>query len=171
MRLYLEGLKSKFKHMSQKEKELSRNIDNNFRRLVKGMKDSLVSDRREAIIKGSVIPSFSRCMKIAVGLAGTGLVSGNPVIPLMLAIGGFAASKRLTQKERVLLLDEIETELDVVEKEISNAESRNQMKKYRTLLKYKKDLQRQYQRIKYNIRVGKDILPGSAVGVKGGDND
>lgn len=171
MKLYLEGLKSKFKHMSQKEKELSRNIDNSFRRLVKGMKDSLVSDRREAIIKGSVIPSFSRCMKIAVGLAGTGLVSGNPVIPLMLAIGGFAASKRLTQKERVLLLDEIETELDVVEKEISNAESRNQMKKYRTLLKYKKDLQRQYQRIKYNIRVGKDILPGSAVGVKGGDND
>lgn len=168
MKLYLEGLKSKVKHMSQKERELSRNIDNNFRRLVKGMKDYFVSDRREAIIKGSIIPSFSRCIKIAIGLAGTGLVSGNPVVPLALAIGGFAVSKRLTYKERVLLLDEIETELEVVKKEIENADSKNQVKKYRTLLRYQKDLQRQYQRIKYNIRVGKDILPGSAVGVRGG---
>ena len=44
------------------------------------------------------------------------------------------------------------------------------MKKYRALLKYKKDLQRQYQRIRYNVRVGKDILPGSAAGI-GKDND
>ena len=38
------------------------------------------------------------------------------------------------------------------------------MKKYRALLQYKKDLQRQYQRIKYNIRIGKDII-SSDVGV------
>lgn len=78
-------------------------------------------------------------------------------------------SKSLTKKERILLLDEIETELEVVDKEIENAESAKNMKKYRKLLTYKKDLQRQYQRIKYNIRVGKDILPGSAVGVPSKD--
>lgn len=166
MKLYLEGLKSKLKNMSQKEKEVSRNLDNNFRRFSKAMHDALISDRREAIIKGSVIPSFSKCIKIAIGLAGTGLISGNPLVPLLIAIGGFAVSKRITKKERILLLDEIETELDVVEKEIAMAESKNQMKKYRTLLKYKKDLQRQYQRIRYNVRVGKDILPGSASGMK-----
>lgn len=163
--LYLEGLKGKMKDMSSKEQEVSRNLDNNFRRLVKSIKSALISDRREAIIKGSVIPSFSRCIKICIGLAGLGLVTGNPMIPLMTAIGGFAVSKNLTKKERILLLDEIETELEVVDKEISIAESKNQMKKYRTLLKYKKDLQRQYQRIKYNVRVGKDILPNSASGV------
>lgn len=163
--LYLEGLKAKMKDMSTKEKEVSRNLDNNFNRLVKSMKSALISDRREAIIKGSVIPSFSRCVKICIGLAGLGLATGNPMVPLITAIGGFAVSKNLTKKERILLLDEIETELDVVEKEISIAESKNQMKKYRALLKYKKDLQRQYQRIKYNVRVGKDILPDSAAGV------
>ena len=166
MKLYLEGLKNKMKQMSTKEKEISRNLDNGFRLFVKSMKDALISDRREAIIKGSVIPSFSRCIKIAIGLAGLGLATQNPLIPLLAALGGFAVSKRLTQKERILLLDEIETELQVVDKEISMAESKNQMKKYRTLLKYKKDLQRQYQRIRYNIRVGKDILPGSATGVR-----
>ena len=171
MKLYLEGLKNKMKQMSTKEKELSRNLDNNFRRLVKSMKDALISDRREAIIKGSVIPSLSKCIKIAVGLAGLGVVTGNPIIPLMTAIGGFAVSKRLTQKERILLLDEIETELEVLDKEIAMAESKNQMKKLRTLLKYKKDLQRQYQRIRYNVRVGKDILPGSTAGIKNYDNE
>lgn len=170
MRLYLEGLKAKMKDMSTKEKEISRNIDNNFRRLIKGMKDALISDRREAVIKGSVIPSFSKCIKICISLAGIGFVTHNPAVPLIMAIGGFAMSKNLTKKERVLLLDEIETELQVVEKEISMAESKNQMKKYRALLKYKKDLQRQYQRIRYNIRIGKDILPNSTNGVKSFDN-
>lgn len=166
IRLYLEGLKAKMKDMSSKEKEISRNLDNNFTRLVKSMKSALISDRREAIIKGSVIPSFSRCIKICIGLAGLGIATGNPMIPLLTAIGGFAVSKNLTKKERILLLDEIETELEVVDKEISMAESKNQIKKYRALLKYKKDLQRQYQRIKYNVRVGKDILPNSAAGIK-----
>lgn len=168
MRLYLEGLKNKFRNMSAKEQEASRNLDNSFRRFAKSLKDAMISDRREAIIKGSVIPSFSKCIKIAIGLAGIGLVAGNPIVPLLVAIGGMAVSKKLTDKERILLLDEIETELEMVEKEISMAESRNEMKKHRTLLKYKKDLQRQYQRIRYNVKVGKNLLPGSTVGVKTG---
>lgn len=172
MKLYLEGLKKKMNQMSTKEKEISRNLDNNYRRIVKGMKDALVSDRREAIIKGSIIPSFSRCVKIAIamaGLVGIGILTQNPLIPLLPAIAGFATSKKLTQRERILLLDEIETELQVIDKEISMAESENKIKKLRTLLKYKKDLQRQYQRIRYNIKVGKDILPGSASGIRGND--
>ena len=168
IRLYLQGLKTKAKDMSTKEKEISRNLDNGFRRFVKAMKNALISDRREAIIKGSVIPSFSKCLKIAIGIAGLGVFAG-PGVALIAALGSFAVSKRLTKKERILLLDEIETELDVVDKEIALAENRNQLKKYRVLLKYKKDLQRQYQRIRYNVRVGKDILPGSTTGVPGND--
>lgn len=165
MKLYLQGLKAKFSSMTQKEKEVSKNLDMNFRRLVKGMKDALISDRREAIIKGSVVPSFSKCLKIAIGLAGVAKF-GNPAVAAIVAIGGFAMSKHLTKKERILLLDEIETELDVVEKEIQMAESNNNMKKYRALLQYRKDLQRQYQRIRYNVRVGKDLLPNSTIGIK-----
>lgn len=167
LKLYVQGLKAKMKDMSAKEKEWSRNIDMNFSRLAKGMHDALISDRREAIIKGSIIPSFSKCIKIGIALAGLTFI--NPVAGAVVAIGGFAMSKSLTKKERILLLDEIETELEVVDKEIENAEGSKNMKKYRKLLSYKKDLQRQYQRIKYNIRVGKDILPGSAVGVPGKD--
>ena len=165
MKLYLQGLKTKFKDMTQKEKEISKKIDSTSKVLVKSLKDALISDRREAIIKGSVIPSFSKCMKIGVALAGIAKF-GHPEIAAIAAIGGFIASKKLTKKERMLLLDEIEIELDVLEKEINNAESRGQMKKYRALQTQKKSLQRQYQRIKYNVRIGKEIMPNSEIGVK-----
>lgn len=170
LKLAMEGLKAKFKDMSHKEQEVSKNLDNAATRFVKAMKDAMISDRREAIIKGSVIPSFSKCIKIGLALAGIGGISlatvGTVLPAVIIALGGFAMSKNLTRKERLLLLDDIETELDVIDKEIALAESRNQMKKYRKLLKIRKDLQRQYQRIKYNVRVGKDILPGSTVGIK-----
>lgn len=173
IRLFLKGLNSKMGKMSQKERELSKQLDASFRRFVKSMKDALISDRREAIIKGSVIPSFSKCLKIAGALAGIGKVAAigtgaafNPVAPLVIALGGFAMSKRLTKKERLLLLDDIEIELEVLDKEIAAAESQNQMKKLRALMKYKKDLQRQYQRIRYNVRIGKDLLPNSSIGLK-----
>lgn len=167
IKLGLMGLKNKFKEMSTKEKEISRNLDNATRALVKGIKDSLVSDRREAIIKGSVIPSFSRCIKASIAIAAIGYFS----LPaaLITAVGSLALSKKLTKQERLLLLDEIETELDVVEKELSIADSNNEINKYRALLKYKKDLQRQYQRIRYNIRIGKDILPNSTAGISNSD--
>lgn len=163
IQLYLQGLKKKMKDMSAKEQEVCRQIDVSFNNFVKAVKNALVSDRREAIIKGSVIPSFSKCIKNGVILAGISFI--NPLAGVITAFGGLAMSKRLTKKERALLLDELEVELEMIEKEIQNADNKNQLKKERALMMQKKNLQRQYQRIKYNIRIGKDLIPGSSVGV------
>lgn len=170
IRLGLMGLKKKFKDMDTKQKEMSKNLDNSVRSVVNSMKQSLVSDRREAIIKGSIIPSFSRCIKASIGLVLMGWLTNGVTIPIIMAIGGLAVSKKLNDKERALLLDEIETELEVIDKELSIADSNNQVKKYRALLHYKKELQRQYQRIRYNLRVGKDITLPSSVGMKRNDD-
>lgn len=161
IRLALEGLKKKVKDADAKVQNMSRQADVQFAMFSKTLKNAFVSDRREAIIKGSVIPSFSRCVKIGIGLIGLGIIGGGPLLPAIAAIGSFAVSKSLTKKERVLLLDEIETELEVIDREIQIADSKNQMKKLRALLNTKKNLQRQYQRIKYNTRIGKDLLPSS----------
>lgn len=163
IKLGLNGLKTKIKDLDTKQKEACKNLDNAARAFATATKNALVSDNREAIIKGQVIPSFSRCIKGAIILA----VVGHFYLPAAVigAIGALALSHKLTKTERLLLLDEIETELEVVDKELQIADSNNQINKYRELLKIKKNLQRQYQRIKYNVRVGKDILPGSAVGV------
>lgn len=164
VKLALNGIKKGVKNLSAKEQAASRNIDASFSMLVKSMKNALVSDRREAIIKGSVIPSFSKCIKLAVTF---GIVTWIvPVVGIISAVGAFAASKKLTKKERALLLDDIDVELEMIEKEIQNAEARGQMKKLRALMRTRKELQRQYQRINLNIRVGKDIVPGSTDGMK-----
>ena len=92
----------------------------------------------------------------------------NPGVAAIIALGSFALSKHVTNKERMIILDEIETELEVVEKEIQAAERDEDMKKYRALLQYKKNLQRQYQRIRYNVKLGR--IPTSGAGVDT-DND
>ena len=163
IKLTLMGFKKKIKDLDAKAQQAARNSDTNFNMFVNNVKKMLVSDRREAIIKGSVIPSFHRCILASIGLAGLAII--NPIFAVIALIGGIGVSKSLTKKERALLMDDITVELEVLEKEISNAESRGQMKKLRALLKTKKELQRQYQRIKYNIRIGKDIIPDSSTGL------
>lgn len=165
IKLYFQGLKKSVKDLGSKGKQLTNNANAAFDRLARACKDALVSDRREAIIKGSVIPSFSKSCKLAVGLAGIAKFA-SPATALVTAIGGLVASKSLTRKERALLLDEIDVELEMIEKEIQLAESKNQLKKLRKLMLIKKDLQREYQRIKLNIRIGKDVIPGATAGRK-----
>ena len=149
LKLGLKGLAAKFKSMGSKSKEISRNLDSSVRNMVKGFKDSQDNERREQIIKGSVIPSFSKCIKTGILMAGSAIFDPTHIVaPAIIAIGGFAINHNLTRKEKILLLDEIETELDVVEKEINLADGENDMKKYRALLTYRKNLQRQYQRIR-----------------------
>src|SRR5574344_1016919 len=70
IQLYIQGLKKKTKDMSAKEQEISKQADVTFNSFVKARKNALISDRREAIIKGSVIPSFSKCIKFGVSMAG-----------------------------------------------------------------------------------------------------
>lgn len=164
VKLALQNAKAKLKDLSTKEKSMWQAVDAQSSGLVKSIEKALTSDRREAIIKGSIIPSFSKCVKGAIALAGIGLLFG-PMNALVTAIGGLALSSALNAKERKLLFDEIDTELKVVEKEIDIAQNDGDMKKYRFLLNYQKKLTREYQRIKYGLRVqGRDIpaavIPG-----------
>jgi len=159
MKIAIHGLRGKLKDADTKVKTAVTNMDYAVERLIQNMQRAMVSDRRESIIKGSVIPSFHKCIMIGVGEAALWMV--NPVFAIIAAVGGLAVSKKLTKKERALLLDDIEVELRIVEKEIQNAESRNQIKKMRALMKIQKDLQRTYQRIRFNMSAGKDLIPAS----------
>ena len=159
MKLYVKGLAKMIKDKTTRGQNAVRMADSAFNQFARSCKAFLISDRREAIIKGSIIPSFHKCVLIAVSLIGLGVLTQNPIIPAITLIGGIAASRKLTKKERVLLLDDIDVELEVINKELAIADANNQLNKYRALLKIKKDLIRQRQRIEYNIRVGKDLLP------------
>lgn len=155
--LAIQDFKGKIGNLSTKEKEISRNVDVNLSQIKSGIEKSLTTDRRESIIKGSILPSFSKTIKAASVAGATYLVS--PVTAVIGTIGALACSKALTERERQILLDEIDIQLKVVDKQISTAESDGDMKEYKHLLTYQKKLQREYQRIRYNMKMrGKDNL-------------
>ncbi len=156
LKLALINMKKKAKDLSGKEKEISRNIDIATSNLMRGMQQALTSNRREAIIKGSIIPSFSKLMKSAMVIGGASFVS--PVGAAITAVGMLAASKYLNHRERLLIYDEIDTELQVVEKQLQMAENDGDMNQYRFLLNYQKKLQREKYRIKYGVKMqGRNI--------------
>lgn len=158
LKLIIQNFKKKIKDLSTKEKAMWQTLDANMSGFMRAVEKSLTSNRREAIIKGSIIPSFSKCLKTAIVVGGVTFV--NPIAGLITAMGMYGSSKYLNRRERQLIYDEIDTELKVVEKELQMAENDQDMKKYRFLLQYQKKLARERQRIKYGLKVhGRDI-PG-----------
>lgn len=161
LKLAMQNMKAKVKDLSTKEKSFWQNIDVNMSVFKRNVEKALTSDRREAIIKGSIIPSFSKCIKTALLFGGVAI--WNPVAALIGAMGAFGASKALNAREKQLIYDEIETELKVVDKQIQLADNDGDMEKYRFLLQYQKKLERERQRIKYGMKVhGRDIPSSSA---------
>ena len=156
IKISMMGVKKKAKDLSAKEQELSRNLDATVSMMYRSLKQAAISDRREAIIKGSIVPNFSKLIKIGLALVAIGWAT-QPIYAVITALVGLAASKNLTRKERSLLLDEIDIELKVVDKELQMAENSGNMKKYRKLLTFQKKLQREKARIRYGVKVGRDL--------------
>ena len=158
LKMAVVNFKKKFRDLKGKEQELWRNIDIATVNLSKGIQQALTSNRREAIIKGSIIPSFSKCIKFAISVGAIGAFTG-PVGAAISAVGMLGASKALNERERRLLYDEIDTELQVVEKQIQLAEAEGDMNQYRFLLNYEKKLKREKARIKYGIHMTGRTIP------------
>ena len=157
VKLVLQDAKRKAKTLNTKLQSLSQQANASASGIINSIEKSMTSDRREAIIKGRLLPSFTSMVKYAIAMAGAGYAFG-PIGAVITAVGIFAVNKALTYREKQMILDEIETELKVVEKQISIAENDQDMKQYRTLLNVQKKLVRERQRIKYNMKaVGKNL--------------
>lgn len=152
------NFKKKMQNLNGKAQELWRNIDIATNHLTVGIQKALTSDRREGIIKGSIIPSFSKIIKYAIATGAVGLFTG-PVGACITALGIFGANKILNERERRLIYDEIDTELQVVDKQIQLAENEGDMNQYRFLLNYQKKLKREKYRIKYGMQMKGKYIP------------
>lgn len=151
IKLASEKVKRTLTKLSDKERQISKNIDLAANNTKKAMEKSLTTDNREAVIKGSVLPSASKTIKLAITTAGLGLI--NPALAVIGALGYLGMSKSYKHKERQMVIDEIEIELKMCEKYIEIAESKNDMKALKKLLTIQRELERQRQRIKYNMQV------------------
>lgn len=151
IKLASEKVKKTLTKLTDKERQVSQSIDVAANNSKKAMEKALTNDNREAVIKGSVLPSASKCIKLGITTAGLGLI--NPVLAVIGALGYLGTSKHYREKERQLVIDEIETELKMCEKYIEIAESKNDMKALKKLLTIQKELERQRQRLRYNMKM------------------
>ena len=149
IKLALHNAKDKLRKFDVKQKEMWRILDAYTYKFVRSIEDSRDNDRRNAIIQGKTIPSFSKCVKTAIALAGAGVVTANIMVPIIGAIGLLARSNHLDNKERQQLMDELEIEMKAIDKEVELADKEDDMDKYRKLLRMQKKLQHEYQRIRY----------------------
>lgn len=145
-------LKNAMSKMTDKERSISRSIDINMSSFKKSIENSFTNDNREAIIKGSVLPSFSKILKLCIVNAGL-LVFNLPVVAVIGTLGYIGMNGKFKYKERQMIIDEIEIELEICEKYINIAEQKNDMKALKQLLTTKRELERQRQRIKYKMKV------------------
>ena len=145
-------LRNAMTKMSDKERSISRSIDVGMNSFKKSIENSLTNDNREAVIKGSILPSFSKIIKLCIVNAGL-LAADLPVVAIIGTLGYIAINGKFKHRERQMVIDEIEIELKICDKYIEIAEQKNDMKALKQLLTTKRELERQLQRIKYKMQV------------------
>ena len=69
------------------------------------------------------------------------------------SLGAIPVSKKANARERQLVLDEIELQIKLVERKISQAESDGNNKNLESYMRLDNKLQRERQRIKYRMKV------------------
>lgn len=111
--------------------------------------DDAKAEDREAVISGTVVPKASRLVKLALA-SGIGLLI-NPAIAIIVVLGYLGSTMEERSKERKIVLDEIEVELEMTNRYLKKAEDDNQLEKQRELLKIKKKLESQKARLTYNM--------------------
>lgn len=138
------------KKLSDKDKLISNKLDNMVDKLIDQGQKAMTSKNREAVIKGSILPSLSSMLKLILGSGIVGLI--DPFLGGVTMVVGLGLSKYGTAKERQFILDEIDIQLKMVEKKMQLAEQNNDMDAMEELLKTEKKLQRERQRIYYKLR-------------------
>lgn len=144
-------LKKTMQKASDIDKEASRKIDSSVNMFITGMQRATRNNNREAVIRGSILPSASKIVKTAILDTGVALV--NPAIAVILAVGQFAISKKMKVKERQLVLDEIEIEIEMCKRYLRQAEDQNDLDAQKRILQIQRNLERQKQRIQYNMKI------------------
>lgn len=150
LKLAADKLKKGIQKASDADKKFSQTIDSSMSAFTRSAERAMTNDRREAIIKGSVIPSASKIIKGAIVTGATSLVLG-PVVAVIGVLGYLGVSKKLNDKQRRALMDEIEIELKMCQKYIDLAESKNDLKALKKLYTIQRELEKQRGRIKYKL--------------------
>lgn len=151
----IERVKKAASNLSDKERVASKTFDSSLEQMKKGVEDALTIENREAVIRGDILPPMSRCIKLAILFAGAAFLL-HPAIAIIGAVATFALNKKLRNKEKQIVLDELDVEITMCNKYIEQAEEKKDMKGLKNLLTIKKKLEHERRRLRFNIIRGND---------------
>ena len=162
----IERVKKAATDLSDKEKIMSKTVDQSLENFGRGITDVYKTENREAIIRGNVLPPASRIIKMAI-ITGLAFLL-HPALAVISVLGHVAMARETRAKERSIILDELDVELNMCNRYIKQAEDKNDLKAVRQCLMIKKKLEAQRNRLRYKMEVEyKDDVPASA----NNDND
>ena len=162
----IERVKKAATDLSDKEKIMSKTVDQSLENFGRGITDVYKTENREAVIRGNVLPPASRIIKMAI-ITGLAFLL-HPALAVVSVLGHVAMAKETRAKERFIILDELDVELNMCNRYIKQAEDKNDLKAVRQCLMIKKKLEAQRNRLRYKMEVEyKDDVPASA----NNDND
>lgn len=151
IKLAIEGLKKATVNLSDKEKMMSATIDSSLDMMKDKVEKALTQENREAVIKGNILPPASKIIKLAITSGLAWMI--HPALAVITILGTFAVNTKIRAKERQLIYEELDVELQMVDKYIRVAEEKNDLKNLRELLKIKRKLQAQESRLKYKMNI------------------
>lgn len=137
--------------MSAKEKSASRTLDSTIDKYVYEVRKSLELNNRDRVVEGKLLPSASKTIKLAIGVAAAWAVS--PAIAVISSIAAIGIAKNTRDRERQIILDDISMHLTIVEKKIYQAEMNNDLEAMEQLMRLETTLKREKQRIEYRRKV------------------
>jgi len=152
LKLAVNNLKRAAINLSSKEKSASNAIDAAINSIARNMDKEMSAEDRERVVRGSILPSATKCIKLALMFAAVGKFI-DPAVAVIGALGMFFSRKKAQKRERQLALDEIEIELKMCERYLRMYEDQQDMDKIRKVEIIQRNLQRQRQRIKYKMAV------------------
>lgn len=166
----IERVKKAATDLSDKEKIMSKTVDQSLENFGRGITDVYKTENREAVIRGNVLPPASRIIKMAIITGLAFLV--HPALAVISVLGHVAMAKETRAKERSIILDELDVELNMCNRYIKQAEDKNDLKAVRQCLMIKKKLEAQRNRLRYKMEVEyKDDVPASANNDNDNDSD
>lgn len=144
--LALDKAKQAYDTFNDKQKEFFVSIDRIAQSVSTWNDKEESDDARYRIVNQKILPSLSKCIKTVLAAGALALFVNVYAGMLALAVK-FVMAKNAGKKERQALADELEVELEMIDKRIANASDNNDNKEERKLRLLKKKLSTQYGRI------------------------
>lgn len=139
------------------DKRYSDRLDTMFDRTFLKLKKNVANKNREAVLRGSLLPSLSSMIKLGT-TAGALTALGQPILGMLTLIGGVGVSAKATREERLAIADELTVQQKIVDKKLAIADSDNDVETYAMLLKIKNRIIKEKARLTYKTNSARTAM-------------